>query len=515
MIAIIIFYLTVAAWFASFWKLFPKAGYQPWQGIVPGYNFYIWLKVIQKPWWWLLLLLVPGVNFLMLIVMNVELGRSFGKRSFSDDLLMIFAPFAMIPMLAFKDEIKYTGPIDFKKQKKGMAREWVDAIVFAVVAATIIRVFFIEAFTIPTPSMEKSMLVGDYLFVSKVSYGARSPMTPIAFPFAHHTMPLLNTKSYVEWQKLPYFRLPGLGGVERFDATVFNYPEGDTVVVNFQSQSYYQLLRDHDRKNVWNENYKIPTVIDGQRGYVPMGEIVVRPIDKRENYIKRCIGLPGEEISIVDRQVMIDGAPIENPEGLQFLHEVLTTGALNTRMLKKQYDINPEDVHEIRPGEHYAIFMSEAVAGHIKDFSNVTEVIVRNQQTSNENNGKSYPIFPNHPDFNWTADNFGPLWIPKAGERIELSLENLPLYERVIGHYENNTLEVRNGKIFINGEETTSYTFQQDYYFMMGDNRHNSADSRFWGFVPNDHVVGKAVFIWFSKDPHEGIRWNRIFSLVD
>jgi len=517
MIAILIFYLTILAYFGSFWKLFPKAGFKPWEGIVPGYNVYIWLKVIKKPWWWLLLLIVPGVNFLMLIVMNVELGRSYGKRSFTDDLLMIFFPFAMVPMLAYKEEFKYTGPVDFKKEKKRWAREWVDAIVFAVVAATIIRVFFIEAFTIPTPSMEKSMLVGDYLFVSKVSYGARSPMTPIAFPFAHHTMPVLNTKSYVEWQKLPYFRLPGIGNVERFDATVFNYPEGDTVVLNFQNQSYYQLLRDHGRSNVWNENYKIPTFINGQRGYVPMGKIEVRPIDKRENYIKRCIGLPGETIEVVDLEVRIDGKAIDKPEKLQYRYDVFTTGSLNHRMLKKQYDINPEDVDEIRAAQHYLIVMSEDVAAQVQGFANVSQVVARNQKKSDSQNngGMTRPIFPNHPDYNWTADNFGPLWIPKAGETIQLNAENIPLYERAIGHYENNEVEVRDGKIYINGAEASSYTFQQDYYFMMGDNRHNSADSRMWGFVPNDHVVGKAVFIWFSKDPYEGIRWKRIFSLVD
>jgi signal peptidase I len=517
MIAIILFYLTIISYFASFWKLFPKAGdYKAWQGIVPGYNFYIWLKIMQKPWWWLLLLLVPGVNFLMLIVMNVELGRSFGRQSFTDGLLFIFAPFVMIPFIAFREDTVYTGPVDYKKIKKGAGREWLDAIVFAIVAATIIRTFFIEAFTIPTPSMEKSMLVGDYLFVSKISYGARSPMTPIAFPLAHHTIPFLNVKSYVEWQKLPYFRLPGLGNVNRFDATVFNYPEGDTVVTNFQNQSYYQLIRDHGRKNVWNPNFKLPQVVDGRQGMMPMGEILVRPVDKRENYIKRCIGLPGETIELKDRAVFIDGKTIENPEKSQYLYEVFTSGALNTKMLKKQFDISPDDIHEIRPTEHYAIFMSGDVADAISAFGNVTEVRVRNQSKAGTNliDGKNGPIFPNHPDYDWTADNFGPLWIPNKGASIELNTENLPLYERAISLYEGNTVEVKDQTIYINGEAATSYTFKQDYFFMMGDNRHNSADSRFWGFVPNDHVVGKAVFIWYSSDPYEGTRWKRIFSLV-
>ncbi len=516
MIAVILFYLTIAAYFASFWKLFPKAGYQAWQGIVPFYNLYIWLKIIKKPWWWLLLLLVPGVNFLMLIVMNVELGRCFGRRSFTDDLMMIFLPFVVIPQLAFKENVQYTGPVEYKNQKKSFAREWADAIIFAVVAATIIRVFFIEAFTIPTPSMEKSMLVGDYLFVSKVSYGARSPMTPIAFPFAHHTMPLIGTKSYVEWHKLPYFRLPGFGKVDRLDATVFNYPEGDTVVVNFQNQSYYQMIRDHGRQNVWNPNYKIPSSMNGQRGFAPMGDIVVRPIDKRENYIKRTIGLPGETLEIRDRTVYIDEVALDTPENAQFLYEVVTSSPLNARMMKLQFDINPDDIHAIRAGEHYAVFMSESVAEQVQTFSNVETVIPRNQRKDAANNqNKSYPIFPNHPQFDWTADNFGPLWIPSEGATIDLTIENLPLYERTISLYEGNDLEVNGGKIYINGIESTSYTFQQDYYFMMGDNRHNSADSRFWGFVPQDHIVGKAVLVWFSKDPFGGVRWNRLFSLVD
>jgi signal peptidase I len=516
MIAKAIFFITIIAYFASFWKLFQKAGYKSWQGLVPGYNLYIWLKLMHKPWWWLLLLLVPGVNFLMLIVMNVELGRCFGKRSFTDGLLFTLLPFVMIPLISFKEDVVYTGPVDFVKIKKGTGREWLDAIIFAVVAATIIRTFFIEAFTIPTPSMEKSMLVGDYLFVSKISYGARSPMTPIAFPLAHHTIPVLNVKSYVEWQKLPYFRLPGLGSVKRFDATVFNYPEGDTVVTNFQNQSYYQLVRDHGRKNVWNPNFKLPQMVNGRSGYMPMGEILVRPVDKRENYIKRCIGLPGETIELKDRVVYIDSKVLENPEKAQYLYEVFTTGGINTKMLKKQFDISPDDVHEIRPNEHYAIFMSEDVAKSVTEFSNVSEVRVRNQAKNGTSmiDGKDSPIFPNHPDFDWTADNFGPLWIPNKGATIELTTQNLPLYRRAITLYEGNELEVKGNEIFINGEKATGYTFKQDYYFMMGDNRHNSADSRFWGFVPNDHVVGKAVFIWYSSDPYDGTRWKRIFSLV-
>ncbi len=508
-IAQIIFFATIISYFAFFWKIFPKAGKESKAGFIPVYNILVWLQIIKKPWWWILLLIVPGVNFLMLIVMHVELARSFGQRTPTWYLLAILLPPVAIAMLAFKDDIKYTGLPDFKSQPKGFAREWGEAIIFAVVAATIIRTFFLEAFTIPTPSMEKSLLVGDYLFVSKVSYGARLPMTPIAFPLTHHTIPVVNVKSYLEWQKLPYFRLPGFGDVERFDATVFNFPAGDTVVTNWQDNTYYQMLRNYGRKNVENPDYKaLKRDADGRDIPTPMGEIMARPVDKRENYIKRTIGLPGETLEVKDRKVFIDGSEIAPIPGEAYYYAVFVKSALSKQVMKERNSIDvPEAPYRNGGLTYYYLFLTEEEAEIIGKMGAVDSVMLEPKRPSTD-----LHIYPNHPDYSWTENDFGPLWIPAKGETIALNLDNLPLYLRPIEVYEHNNVEVKNGAIFINGDVATDYTFKQDYYFMMGDNRHNSADSRFWGFVPHDHIVGKAVFIWFSKGAEDGIRWNRLFT---
>jgi signal peptidase I len=353
------------------------------------------------------------------------------------------------------------------KKKKSATREWVDAIVFAVVAATFIRMFTIEAYTIPTSSMEKSLLIGDFLFVSKLSYGPRIPNTPLSFPFAHHTMPMTkNTKSYLDWIKWDYRRLPGFGKIKNNDVVVFNYPMED-----------------------------------------------FRPVDKRENYIKRCIAIPGDTLLIVDKQVYLNSKANENPPEMQFAYNVQTDGTgFNPKNLKKL------DITEGSPitnlGE-WSLRMTKPVAEKVKEFDNVVSV-------EEANMGKDVfadYIFPHTPAYPWNVDNFGPLVIPKKGATVELTAKNLPIYERIITVYEGNELDTSTGKILINGKEATSYTFEMDYYFMMGDNRHNSADSRFWGFVPEDHIVGKAVFIWLSLDKNESffkkIRWSRLFSFID
>lgn len=506
-IAYTIFYLTIISYFVCLFKVFEKAGKEPsWAGFVPVYNLLVWLRVIHKPWWWLLILIVPGVNFVLLGAMHVELVRAFGMRTWKDYLMAIFLPFLALGLIAFKSDIKYIGLPDYKKEKKSRGREWAEAIVFAVIAATIIRTFTIEAFTIPTPSMEKSLLVGDYLFVSKLSYGPRLPMTPLTFPFTHHTIPVINTKSYVEWQKLPYYRLPGFGGVERFDATVFNFPEGDTVVVNAQESSYYQLERQFGREKLMKERFITP-----QGGVAETGGITVRPLDKKENYIKRTIGLPGDEIEVIDRKVHINGERIRRPDGVQFVYDVYTKSPLSVEVLQEKYDIyiTESERQFYAVNRFYRMPLTDKEKEIMEGMSSIDSIKIELKRPQAD-----LHIFPNHPDYSWTEDNFGPLWIPAEGETIELTEENLPLYRRAIDVYEDNDLEVRDGQIYINGEVANSYTFKQDYYFMMGDNRHNSADSRFWGFVPFDHIVGKAVFIWFSTDPETGIRFDRLFSLV-
>jgi len=378
--------------------------------------------------------------------------------------------------------------------------EWIDAIIFAVIAATFIRMFFIEAYTIPTPSMEKSMLVGDYLFVSKTAYGPKTPNTPLSFPFVHNTMPVVGGKSYSELIKRPYKRLAGFGKVENNDVVVFHFPEGDTVALGVPNQSYYQLVRSYGRDRVWSDSRNF-------------GEIISRPVDKRENYIKRCIAIPGDELKIVKGQVYVNGQPQKQIPGIQADYIVTTDGSsINPKALDKLH-ISEADRNVYSSGK-YLFPLTEEMAEKLRAFSNVKSVtkIV-------EDPGKWDPnIFPADSRFPWNVDNYGPITIPAKGTSIDLNVDNLPLYRRIIDIYEANDLEVDGNVIKINGEVATSYTFKMDYYWMMGDNRHNSADSRYWGFVPEDHVVGKAKFIWLSLDKDKSfpsnIRLKRMFSSV-
>ena len=499
---LIFFIITLLASLAGLWKIFEKAGEPGWKVLVPFYNFYIWLKIIKKPLWWYIFLLIPFINVFMILIMIVEIVKCFNKFGLGEQALGVIFPFIYLPYLGFSEKEKYVHPDDRPEYKKTWAREWVDAIIFAVIAATIIRTFLIEAYTIPTPSMEKSLMVGDFLFVSKMSYGPRVPMTPISFPFVHHTLPLTSeTKSYVEWVSLPYYRFPGLGKIQRNDAMVFNYPDGDTLWVRYQSnRSYYSLVREYGRSTVMNNPGKF-------------GRIITRPVDKRENYIKRCVALAGDTLQIINRQVYINGEAAENPPLMQYQYLVRTAGGpLNPRLLE-QLDIT-DDIWPVGNNE-FVITLTDESAETMKRIKGIDTIV-----KLMDDPGKWDPeIFPHHPDFPWNRDNFGPVVIPEKGRTIELTMENLALYTRVIRNYEMNELDLRGGKIFINGQEADTYTFQMDYYWLMGDNRHNSADSRYWGFVPEDHVVGKAVFVWLSLDKNKSlmngkIRWNKLFRIV-
>ena len=510
-IPVIVLVLLIGVYFATWFKLFERAGEASWKGFVPFLNIVVWLKIVKRPWWWLFLLLVPGVNLIMLIVLNVETSKAFNLRSTQEQWLAAVIPHWVFIQLAYQNKGEYVGPYDWTGKKKGMAREWGEAIVFAVVAATIIRTLIMEAYTIPTPSMEKSLMVGDYLFVSKMSYGPKLPNTPVSFPFAHHTLPFTkNTKSYLEWFKLPYFRLPGFGDVERMDAVVFNFPEGDTVATNLQEVGYYQLCREYGKKNVIANRMTNP-----QTGQKLFGELVVRPVDKKENYIKRCVGIGGDVIEVREGQLYINNAKVENPSQLQYDYNVKTKDRLNPKLLKDRYDITTQHIRFNQQTKEYIMPLAQdKLDDLVKNpvIDTIYRKVVPKGTYSSPNS--SYPIFPNHKDYDWSEDNFGPLWIPAEGESIDLTMDNLPLYERAIRVYEGNKLEVKNKQIYIDDKLTNKYTFKMDYYFMMGDNRHRSADSRFWGFVPKDHIVGKAVFIWFSTDDQTGIRWNRVFNTV-
>ncbi|MBR4267304.1 MAG: S26 family signal peptidase [Bacteroidales bacterium] len=414
--------------------------------------------------------------------------------------------------------------------KQTKAVEWVDALIFAIVAATIIRLFFIEAFTIPTSSMEKSLLVGDYLFVSKFSYGPKMPNTPLSVPFTHNTMPFTeNSKSYLEWIKWPYKRLAGLGEVKNNDVVVFNFPEGDTVCLNQQSRSYYQLIRDYGRDAVVNDRVMNAY---GQVITDYFGKIVSRPVDKRENYIKRCIAIAGDSIQVIDGQAYVNGKPQEEIGDKQFKYLIITDGTpINPRVFDN-LSISMEDrasaqvfdpsildfMHEADGVEPNCLFVLPLVAENVEQLKSLPCVKSVTRIVKPKDFRESY-IFPHDERYRWNEDNFGPLYVPKAGETVQLTLDNLPLYRRIIETYEENSLTVYNGEIIINNQPATSYTFRMNYYFMMGDSRHNSADSRFWGFVPEDHIVGKALFIWFSSDKDasfpSSIRWNRFFKGID
>ncbi len=484
-----------------FW-IFKDAGKPSWQALVPVYNYYVWIEIIGKKWWWFALMFVPFINIFMIMLMIVETVKCYKKNSLGEQALAVIFPYAYLPWIGLASSETYTEPSLLPKYKKSVTREWIDAIIFAVVAASIIRIFMVEAYVIPTSSMEKSLLVGDYLFVSKLSYGPKIPTTPLAFPFVHHTMPLTKyTKSYVEWIKWPFYRFPGFTSIKNNDVVVFNYPDGDTVSLKVQNQSYYGLVRELGRERVWNDKYNF-------------GDIVARPVDKRENYIKRCIGIPGDNLEIKDQVVYINGKASELPENAQYKYRIKTDGTyFNPKVLDK---LNvTEDVEETGVENEFLLVLTSESLAKVKEISSVLSV-----EKYIQPKGYWQPhIFPFDSTYAWNVDNFGPLHIPKAGETVPLNLHTLPLYHRIIEAYELNKVEVKGDKIFINDKEASSYTFKLDYYWMMGDNRHNSADSRFWGFVPSDHIVGKAVFVWLSLDSNKSlfngkIRWNKLLRTV-
>lgn len=486
----------------GFYLMFQKAGIAGWKALVPFYGTFLIIKLINKPIWWFIIYYIPFVGFVVWMGIITEFLKQFGIFSYWEHFLgVVFAPF-YLTYVGMNSNYKYLGPEVVEEYKKSRGREWADAITFAVIAATIIRGFYIEAFTIPTSSMEKSLLVGDYLFVSKLSYGIRIPNTPLFFPFAHHTMPgTESVKSYLEWISLPYTRLPAFQDVKRNEEVVFNFPAGDTVVVQHQNQIYYQMVRDYGRENI-------------HRRF----DVISRPVDKRENYIKRCVAIPGDRLQIIDAELHINGEPAFKPDGLQYSYFVQTNGTGFRQETMLDHEIT--EVSATGLPNIFKLNLTRKSLAYIESLPNVEKIekIVKPLGYYEDNKFRNNPIWPHTDTTNWTEDNFGPITIPGKGDILHLTLENLPMYERLISVYEGNELQVKEGKIYINGEQNSEYLVQMDYYFMMGDNRHNSQDSRYWGFVPEDHIVGKAVFIWLSIDPNESflssIRWSRLFTLI-
>lgn len=375
-----------------------------------------------------------------------------------------------------------------RKKKKSTLREWIDAAIFAIIAASIIRTFFFEAYTIPTPSMEKSLLVHDFLFVNKLSYGPRVPMTPLAVPFTMSTVPILNIRSYSNWPHFDYHRLPGFGDVERSDVVVFNFPEGDTVLKEKPEMDYYEMIRHYGREYIHN-NFTI----------------VTRPVDRKENYIKRCVGIAGDTLQVIDGVVYVNGKKEKIPPHSQKHYLVQTDGSVFNPNRLKDLKIAPPlhmdpttSTYEfnLTPGDSVALSKFTMVKNISKELATMVDPAVFPQDTAH---------------FKWAADEYGPIYIPKKGATVHIDTSNIALYKRLIDVYEDNDIAVKDGKIFINGKLSDSYTFKMNYYWMMGDNRDNSLDSRYWGFVPEDHIVGEAWFIWMSYDEN-GIRWSRLFN---
>lgn len=371
---------------------------------------------------------------------------------------------------------------------------WIDAVVWATVVATLVHIFVFQLYVVPTSSMEKTILIGDYLYVNKLSYGPQVPNTPVAMPFVFNTMPFSTTKkSYSEAIHWDYHRLRGCGKVEREDVVVFNFPAGDTVLLENQAVTYYDVLREYQTR--YGREL-------GRRRLNNDYTIIARPVDKRENYIKRCVAVAGDTLQIVNTELFVNGEPQPMCAERQHIYFVETSAPLSGYTLAK---LNITEYNGTAP--YYYVATTEEAASKLRGLSSVKSVVRYNNTES------SLDAFPHDARYAWTQDNFGPLWVPQKGSTIDLTVENLPLYERIIDQYEGHDLCVEGDKIFIDGVEASTYTFAMDYYFMMGDNRHNSADSRFWGFVPEDHIVGKASFIAFSKG-EGGIRWNRIFRKI-
>ena len=417
------------------------------------------------------------------------------------------------------------------KDSEGPVRwvmSWVDALVFALVAVYFINLFFFQNYVIPSSSLEKSLLTGDYLFVSKVSYGPRIPETPLTMPLTQHTMPIYNCKSYIEWPHWDYRRVKGLGKIQLNDIVVFNFPAGDTIcsAPQYQAYDYYQLcyqigyqaypqrpnpdsLTQEQLPLYFNTIYQAGKQII-EANSQEYGIIDTRPTDRRENYVKRCVGLPGQTLQIKNRIIYLDGKANKEPDNVQYTYKLkLKRHFTDEEML--EWGITMEELKDLNNFGYMP--MTNKTADILRKRPDIVESIKLNTD------GNELDIYPLNGNMHWTRDNYGPIWIPAKGETIDLTLQNLPVYERPIRTYERNKLEVKDGKIFINDKETTKYTFKMDYYWMQGDNRHNSLDSRYWGFVPEDHIVGKPIFIWWSSDPDRGgfsgIRWSRLFRFVD
>ncbi len=462
------------------YMLFKKTEIPAWHAFIPLLRMFAMVKLTGRPLWWFALLFIPVIGIIIAVGIYVDFLRCFGKSKLSDYTLGLVFSFAFLPYIGSQKDVKYIGTLDeLPELKKSSGREWTEAIAFAVFAATLIRWAFMEAFTIPTPSMEGSLLVGDFLFVSKINYGPRTPKTPLQVPLTHQKVWGTELNSYSTAIQLPQYRFPGFGFVERNDVVVFNYPVNDR----------YNVRSDGD----------------------------YHPLDLKTHYIKRCVAVPGDTLEIRDTQLYINGQKGENPELMQFRYLLVATQTIRERNFKK---LNISEYGVIGSGDglvQYSIMATPEAAAELKAYDFV-KVIEMAKRAPGEREGR--PLFPVHDENNWNADHYGPLMVPGRGITIPINEETIKTYQSTIEDYEGlENVKFENSKMFIDGKEVKEYTFHQDYFFMMGDNRHNSEDSRYWGFVPEEYVVGEAAFIWLSIDQNESflnkIRWGRIFNGID
>ncbi len=481
------FLLVQAIHFFGTWKLYKRAGRQAWEAAIPIYNAVILMKIINRPWWWVILLFIPIVNLIMFPVIWVETIRSFGKHSTSETFLAILTLGFYIYYVNYATDSKYLE--DRSLKPRTAAGEWVSSILFAVVAATIVHTYVMQPFTIPTSSLEKTLLVGDFLFVSKFHYGARLPQTAVAFPMVHDTIPVLGTKSYLKKPQIPYTRLPGFQDIKRNDIVVFNWPV-DTVKQFF------------DRS----------------------GEHYDKPIDKKSNYVKRAVGLPGDSLKIINGELIINNKTLQLPSRAreQFSYSGITNGeGFNPRYLYEEFDVTEGYYYNPDNNQFYFEALTNRAYERLQNHPNVKRI----ERFIDSAKSTSKRIFPNTGKTGWNNDNLGAIYIPKKGDKLEITPKTMPWYREIIETYEgsemgiNNKLSLNGTQVLLNGQPIDSYTFRQDYYWMMGDNRHNSEDSRSWGYVPENHIVGKPVFVWFSWDANgdgimNKIRWDRVFTTV-
>lgn len=615
------------------WKSFPKAGHKSWEALIPGYNYAIASKISGQPAWWAFLMVIPGIHIVMWMVFNVSYIRKFGYFSITDTLQGVFFPFILMAKIANDETAQPVYTTDWEKQtdierrkngdhlvlfltlpiighvvalglsflqkkKKGrktVIKEWGDSILFALVAASAIRTYIFEPFQIPTGSMEKTLLVGDFLVVNKMVYGSKVPVTPLSFPLVHNTIPWINIKSYTTLEKLEYTRLPGWADVKNYDVVVFNYPSGDTAVydprmpnglmghdyhgiVNNEASRLFEeeLQREQkipdgralmqkkrselsntyegaeldslmqiegqklqanlqkryndlyqefiDNIETWRDKARYEIAVNkrtfsgSDREVIKHYGVVYRPVDKRENYIKRCIGIPGDSLRIENSQVYVNGtkAPIFEFQNLQY--QVSNISLSSPSVVKSKYGLESGRDYYYDGNRVMTMNLTASELATLKkSYPNATFTLVNEVKTDlasqspaeKVGNLDKYPKSFNH---NNTVSNFESFWVPKKGETIELNEHNVAWYKRVITAYELHDFAEKDGKYFIDGKEASTYTFELNYYWMMGDNRFNSADSRVWGFVPEDHIVGKASMVWYSSDPNGGVRWDRLFT---